>query len=135
MDEPEKEYETVFDDILKTILNKDYLVEYKRKAENGDVLAQRILGDIFFYGITADKAYFRNLNDAVWYAKTKGNYELISECHEKPNYEEALKWYKRAAKNGDTYAGKHIEKIWNGVSKNSSSLATQFFAHEEMKRK
>lgn len=129
MDSQEKEFE----DYIAKLLNRDYLSEYKRKAENGDVLAQRILGDIYFYGITADEKYFENIDCAVLYAKRMGNYALLSECNEEPNYIEALKWYEMAAKNGDAHAKKQIGKFRSNEPVNRAKQALQFFNYKEMR--
>ena len=104
--------------IISEILKKDKLRNLKEQAISGDELAQVLLGEIYFYGITTDDTYWRNLNETIAltkYSKERNNtnYGFTCYCNQEPDYEEALKWYKIAAKNGNINAESRIKEIEN----------------------
>lgn len=114
------------DELIKYILRKDPLDRLTEKAESGDLISQMLLGNIYFYGIMTAASYWQNLDRAIaWHnarqwalkhkpvSKCKPPLLFICCCHNEPDFDKALKWYKMAAQNGNSEAKAKIKQIEN----------------------
>lgn len=120
------------ENIIVNILKKDKLEQLKMKAINGDEISQITLGEIYFYGINTDDAYWRNLERTVAmlkYSKKKNitNFAFTCTCNQKPDCTEALKWYEMAALSGNIDAQSKIKAIQNGTQINTTGSLMQIF--------
>ena len=123
------------DVILTNALKKDKLQKLKEQAEQGNELAQMILGDIYLYGINTDDTYWKNLDrtmELAKYSKKKNisNYAFTCSCNQEPNYDEALKWYKMAAKSGNADAENKIREINDKAQVNRTNSLIQIFRYD-----
>ena len=121
--------------VLVNALKKDRLDEMKEKAEQGDVFAQYILGEIYFYGIDTNDEYWKTLDKTIAlakYSKKKNisNYAFTCSCNQESNYDEALKWYKMAAKSGNADAENKIREINDKAQVNRTNSLMQIFRYE-----
>lgn len=104
--------------VLKSILGKDRLAEFKERGMQGDALAQYILGEIFFYGIDTNNEFWQSLDRLIalmCYSKNNHNFAIVCSCSKEPDYAEALTWYERAALSGISEAESRIEEFQNHV--------------------
>ena len=118
-------------DMLINALKKDRLDECKRCATDGDSFLQFVLAEIYFYGINTDEEYWKNIDWAITLIKysKKSNissYAFVCYCNHEPDYNEALKWYKMAAQNGNKDAIEKIEEIKSGIQRPPVKTLTQF---------
>lgn len=132
-----KPQEYKFDQIYKILKNaictpseKKNFKRIEQKAEAGDVFSQLVLGDIYFYGITADDKYWNDLDKTIAlakYSKKKSGrkFGLLCPCNTEPNYTAALRWYKMAAQNGSEDAKRKIEKIQSGLQLPHKNMVIQ----------
>ncbi len=101
---------------------------YNRAADSNSVEAFLQLGYIYGIGKGIDK----NIDSAIyWYLKstqnsTEGYMNIGALYHQKtpPDYQEAFKWYKKAANSGDTKAYVQLGYLYSkgmGVEKNMDS--------------
>ena len=109
-------------DALEKIFHQPVSEWYMERAEKGDEYCQLRLGDVYFYGINADEQYWRTLDDALKYNSfaLKGNFRAFSikcVCDKEPDYDEALKWYNKAAHSGNKEALAKIDQIKNQTVK------------------
>lgn len=119
----EQQISEILSNILKEIPTRNQLDELKKYAENGSELAQILLGNIYFYGITADNDYRNSLKTTVALAKYSpknvANFAFRCSCNLIPNFDEVLKWYKAAA-NGNAEAKEKIRIILDNFSKSTA---------------
>ncbi|MBR3932290.1 MAG: sel1 repeat family protein [Clostridia bacterium] len=121
---------------LKRILGESSKTEriknLEKKAENGDVTLQVVLGDIYFYGIDTNHNYIKDLDKTIalakYSAKNKGRViGLCCYCNQNPDYALALKWYEMAAKKGSKKAQDKIKEIQTGAKKKHKNFIIQTF--------
>lgn len=122
-------------DILVNALKKDRISEFKKQAEQGNELAQMLLGDIYFYGIDTDDSYWQNLDRTIAlakYSKKKNisNYAFTCSCNQEPNYDEALKWYKMATQGGNADAENKIREIKDKAQVTKTNSLMQIFRYD-----
>ena len=122
-------------DMLVEALKKDRLTEFKKQAEQGSELAQILLGDIFFYGIDTNDEYWKNIDKTIAlakYSKKKNitNYAFICFPIKEPNYDEASKWYKMAARSGNADAENKIRRIKDKAQVNKTNSLMQIFRYD-----
>ena len=122
-------------DVLVNALKKDRLDEMKEKAEQGDALAQYILGEIYFYGIDTNDEYWKTLDKTIAlakYSKKKNisNYAFTCSCTKEPDYDEALKWYKMATQSGNVDAENKIRGIKDKAQINKTNSLMQIFRYD-----
>lgn len=123
------------DVILTNVLKKDKLQKLKEQAEQGNELAQMILGDIYFYGINTDDSYWQNLDRTIElarYSERKNvlNFAFTCSCNQEPNYDEALKWYKMAVQSGNADAKNKIREIKDKAQVNKTNSLMQIFRYD-----
>ena len=123
-------------DILVNTLKKDRIAEFKKQAEQGNELAQMLLGDIYLYGINTDDSYWQHLDRTISlarYSKKKNisNYAFTCSCNQEPNYDEALKWYKMAAQSGNADAENKIRGIKDKAQINKTNSLMQIFRYDK----
>lgn len=129
------EFEKI-DQAEEAFKNGDYakVMELAREpAEQGDVLAQTLLGDLYFYGygVTEDPK-----KAVKWYRKAAAKGNVIaqnnigfaySEGRGLPeDYEKAVKWYRKAAEQGDATAQFNLAGMYRegeGVTRNNEKAA------------
>ena len=120
------------EEIIKNFLSRDMLLPIKNLAENGCIIAQLALGEIYFYGIIADDEYVSDLMHVITvmnYSKSSNskkrhsvffrtdNWGVFCTCSKEPEYKEALRWYTMSAAAGNQYACQKAEitrKILSG---------------------
>ncbi len=91
--------------------NKTAFREFRISAEEGDALAQFLLGNMYYNAEGVTKDYFEA---AKWYEKAAEHGDVVAQFllgsmyYEGKgvtrDYQEAFKWYKRAAEEGDALA-------------------------------
>jgi TPR repeat protein len=105
----------------------------KPQAENGDVIAQYVLGTLYFHGRGVAQDYSEG---AKWFRKAaeQGNAKAeyaIGFCYHfgegvETNYAEAVKWYRKAADHNDAMAQYHLGFCYansQGVEKDYAEAA------------
>lgn len=93
---------------------------YVKEAERGQIKAQMIVGDIYFYGRGVKQSYEKAIE---WYRKAADAGDIsalrkIGRLYQdgngvKKDYEEALKWYRKAAELGDDSSQRYIDNLYD----------------------
>ena len=112
---------------LAKALKVDRIKDLENFAEQGSIIAQLMLGEIYFFAITADGHYQEDLFEIaameVAIKKSLGKKTSLDNfyyrvtfgyCEGSPDIDKALKWYQKAAFQGNDLAAQRIEQIRKG---------------------
>ena len=112
--------------LIQSICKRDRLKELKSYAQEGNTLAQLMLGEIYFYAITPEHSYLNELLNLVALDKANeksqgkkkpsaGRYSIALVCRCEENYSPdiALSWYEKACSAGNNHACRMITEIQN----------------------
>lgn len=102
--------ESTANGLIKRILKMNTFERLEESAKDGDIVAQLLMGEIYFGGIKADEYFFDTIA-RVWIIGARMKGAVILECDKEPDYDEAKRWYSMAEKQGSSYAAEKLEAI------------------------